>query len=170
MTSLRQAMRRLASVFNVLDGISTFICANEPSCVGVVTTGVATFGVGFPTLCTVASRGSSSLNVVSFGGVATIGVPTVGVGLSIDAHGVPRLLLASFGFRNRRCDDWRLFYNFVSNVIPRMITLNLASFSGVATPGRRFASIVSRSIEWLFLALFAILSRCTLCVGLRRRV
>jgi hypothetical protein len=43
---------------------------------------VATLGFGFPSTCPMASRGSSSLNMASFAGVAIIAVPTFGVSLS----------------------------------------------------------------------------------------
>jgi hypothetical protein len=41
---------------------------------------VVTLGVGFPTSCPVVSRGSPTLSMASFDGVASIGVATLGVG------------------------------------------------------------------------------------------
>jgi hypothetical protein len=41
---------------------------------GIVTTGVATLGFGFPSSFLMASGGSVALSVASFGGVAMIGV------------------------------------------------------------------------------------------------
>lgn len=91
------ALRRSASVFSV---VCTGIRKRNSTKYGIfcrlATIGVSTLGVGFSTLCPVASRGSSVLNVASFDGVAKLGVGFL-VSCLMASRGSPTKNVASFG-------------------------------------------------------------------------
>jgi hypothetical protein len=113
----------------------------------VATNMVATLSVGFPTSCPTAFRGSSSLNVLHFGGIATIGIPTLGAGLSKSLH---------TAFRRFFWLHWRFGVVVATLAVgfptwhmssPGSSTPNMSSFCGVAALGVGFpASCLMASV------------------------
>jgi hypothetical protein len=89
--------------------------------------------------------------------------------VTIVAHVVPSLLLASFEFWSRCRDAWRRFSNFLSNVTLNSYMLNMVSFYGVARlVSRRWASVYQHRNLWQpepLLVSFLVLFRRTPGVG-----
>jgi hypothetical protein len=122
------ALRRLFSIGRIVTRSSYWF--NFQFVADFAALSVATLGVGFPTSCPMASRGSSSLIVASCSRVARICVPTLGVGLSQSLHMVFLgfyWLHLHFGFGVAMLGFF--FPTLCQMLSRRSSTLNLASFT-----------------------------------------
>jgi hypothetical protein len=115
--------------------------------VDVTTNSVAKFDVCFSASCPMISRGSSSLNMASFGGSATIGVPTLEVGFSQSWRVSSRCfcwLHLRFGVDDVKTGVATLVVDFPTScqMSRGSSKLNRASFRRITTTGVATLSVV----------------------------